>query len=212
MKVCGRDFVNANENLTFLWDFIIEGIKDHSVPEVDLEEHESLKDIPPLIKRKSRKKSGVKKGKPPGRIGQAMKNLIGLAGEIHAYRALTKKYGIGVVGPSCWKSDYSRYIFPENFTDDGLGCDFVIRDENRTYFIEVKATQREDESFELGSSEVELVIDKAGKRKELFQIIHVNNVLSENPLFRILPNPYDKRHKNKYRFQDAGLRIRYDVE
>ena len=90
-------------------------------------------------------------------------------------------------------------------------CDFIIRSpDGKTYYIEVKATQGDDESVELGSSEVRLAIEKAGKRKEVFQIIHVLNALSTEPQFRFLPNPYDKKYRTKFRFEEAGLRIRYE--
>ncbi len=138
-------------------------------------------------------------------------DLLGLAGEIHAYRALRRKYGSGVVGPSSWKSENSRKVYPENPADDGFGCDFEIHAESRTYYIEVKASQGTEESLELGSSEVELALEKAGKRREAFQILHVVNALSQTPSFRLLPNPYDKRYREKYRFEDAGLRLRYEV-
>ena len=42
-------------------------------------------------------------------------------------------------------------------------------------------------------------------------ILHVLNALSDEPIIRFLPNPYDKKQKNKYRFEEAGLRVRYEV-
>jgi hypothetical protein len=140
-----------------------------------------------------------------------MRDLIGLCGEIHVYRALDKDYGPEVIGPSNWVSENSRYWFPENDGNDNWGCDFAIHRDGKTHYIEVKATQGEDDSFELGSSEIELAVDMANRRKEEFGILHVMDALSERPRFRLLPNPYDKRYKGKYRFENAGLRIRYEV-
>jgi len=77
--------------------------------------------------------------------------------------------------------------------------------------LEVKATQGEDEAFELGSSEVELAIDSADRRKKEFIIMHVLNALSGTPNIRLLPNPYDKKHRTKYNFEEAGLRVRYET-
>ena len=75
----------------------------------------------------------------------------------------------------------------------------------------MKATQSEDEVFELGSSEVELAIELANRRKKKFIILHVLDALSDTPYFRLLPNPYDKKYNAKYRFEEAGLRVRYEV-
>ena len=77
--------------------------------------------------------------------------------------------------------------------------------------MEVKATQAEDEAFELGSSEVELAIDSANRRKKEFVILHVLDALSDSPQFRLLPNPYDRKHRDKYKFEEAGLRVRYET-
>ena len=144
-------------------------------------------------------------------MSQAMKDLVGLAGEIHAFRALQKYYGVETVGPSSWMSENSRHKYPENTTDDGYGCDFVIHKNGKTHYVEVKATQAEDEAFELGSSEVELAIDSANRRKKEFVILHVLNALGDAPSIRLLPNPYDKKHRVKYHFEEAGLRVRYEV-
>jgi hypothetical protein len=210
-NVCGEDFINTRENLPNLWEHIIHEIDNKKMPDINLDIAEELKELPQNAKRKPVSKKGKKGSKSGGRISQALKNLIGLAGEIHAYRSLEKTFGSDLIGPSCWKSENSLYRFPENSVNDGLGCDFIIHDGKRKHFIEVKATQGEDESIELGSSEVEIAIDKAGKRREVFKILHIVNALSERPVFRMLPNPYDKRFKKNFRFEDAGLRIRYKI-
>ena len=139
-----------------------------------------------------------------------MKSLVGLAGEIHAFRVLKERYG-ETVGSGNWISGNSTYRYPENTTDDSFGCDFRICKDGKTYFIEVKATLGNAEVFELGSSEVKLAIDAANRRKEEFVIWHVLDALSANPVFRRLPNPYNKRYRSKYRFEEAGLRVRYNT-
>ena len=144
-------------------------------------------------------------------MSQSMKNLIGLAGEIHAFRALQKIYGIDAVGPTSWISENSRNKYPENTTHDGFGCDFIIHKDDKEYFVEVKATQEENETFQLGSSEVELAIDSSNRRIKEFLILHVLNALTDAPKFRLLPNPYDRKHRDKYKFEEAGLRVRYQV-
>ncbi|MCY4312157.1 MAG: DUF3883 domain-containing protein [Gammaproteobacteria bacterium] len=209
VKVCGKDFVNSEENLTNLWDHIAGVVKDDDMVTADLSNLEELEEQEPSKRRKMRGKTLENKKKSKGRISTAEKNLVGLAGEIHAFRYLRKHYGIEIVGPSNWISENSRYKYPENNTNDGQGCDFVIHKDGKTYFIEVKATREDDEAFELGSSEVKLAIDSANRRKREFIILHVLYALSDSPKFRFLPNPYNRKHRNKYRFEEAGLRVRY---
>jgi len=211
VEVCGMDFVNSEENLLNLWDHILGAIEDDSVATADLTDLEELKEQGASKKRKKGNKKPTNKKKPKGRMSQAMKDLVGLAGEIHAFRALQKFYGVETVGPSSWISENSRHKYTENTTDDGYGCDFVIHKNGKTHYVEVKATQAEDEAFELGSSEVELAIDSANRRKKEFVILHVLDALSDSPQFRLLPNPYDRKHKGKYHFEEAGLRVRYEV-
>ena len=211
VNVCGADFVNIEDNLNKLWDHILGAIENDNVSPADLSDLEELKDQGPSKKRKRRDKKPTNKKKPKGSMSQAMKDLVGLAGEIHAFRALQKVYGVETVGPGSWISENSRHKYPGNSTDDGFGCDFVIHENGKVHHIEVKATQGEDEAFELGSSEVELAISLANGRKKEFVILHVLNALGDAPSIRLLPNPYDRKHKDKYHFEEAGLRVRYEA-
>ena len=211
VNVCGADFVNSEENLNKLWDHILEAIEDDSVVTADLSDLEELKEQGFSKKRNKDNTIPTNKKKSKGRMSQAMKDLVGRVGEIHAFRALQKFYGVESVGPSSWISENSRYKYPENTTEDGYGCDFRIHKDGKIYYVEVKATQTEDETFELGSSEVELAIDSANRRKKEFVILHVLDALSKSPQFRMLPNPYDKKYRNKYKFEEAGLRVRYET-
>jgi hypothetical protein len=212
VEVCGSDFVNTEGELANLWDHILEAIEDNDVAEVNLTSVEELKDQATTKKRKKRNKVPTSKKKSKGRMSQSTKDLIGLAGEIHGYRALLKVYGKDAIGPHSWISENSRHKYPENSTNDGFGCDFIVHNNGKDHYIEVKATQGEDEAFELGSSEVELAIDSANRRKKEFIILHVLDALSENPKFRLLPNPYDRKHREKYQFEEAGLRVRYETK
>ena len=189
VEVCGEDFVNTGDNLGNLWDHIIKTIQDDDVPTADLNDLEELKEQEPSRKRKTRGNLPTNRKKPKGRMSRSMRDLVGLAGEIHAFRALQKAYGAETVGPGCWVSENSRHKYPENVTDDGIGCDFVIHKDEKVQYVEVKATQAEDKVFELGSSEVELAIDSTNSRKKEFVILHVLNALEDAPCIRLLPNP-----------------------
>lgn len=211
VNVCGSKFINTEDNLNNLWDHILVAIEDDNVAKADLSALEELRDQSPIKKRKKRDRKPTSKKKYKGSVNGPMEKLVGLAGEIHAYRALQKAYGAKTVGPICWISENSRHKYPENATDDGFGCDFVIRIDKKVHYVEVKASQGEDDTFELGSSEVELAIGTASPSNKEFVILHVLNALGDSPRFRLLPNPYDRKHRGKYHFEEAGLRVRYKL-
>jgi len=206
VDVCGKEFINDDSNLGDLFDHLTEQIEDNVLPNLSIRKTEVLQDIPSRKPRVPKKRAVG--GKQIKRPTQAMKNLVGLAGEIHAYRVLKKKFG-NFFGPSCWVSENSRYKFPENSRDDGRGCDFEIRYNNKTYYFEVKASQGDDETFELGSSEVRLAINASKGRTKRYFILHILNALSDAPDFFLLPNPYDNKNAGKYRFEGTGFRLRY---
>ena len=115
VSVCGADFINTGDNLNYLWDHVIQAIKDDDVAIVDLGDLEELNEQN-LLKTKPRKRRKPNEGKKPKvRMSQAVKDLLGLTGEIHAYRALQKVYGSIIVGPSCWISENSLQRFPKKF-------------------------------------------------------------------------------------------------
>ena len=209
VSVCGKDFDNTGDNLSQLFNHIEGEMHDDFLPNIDLTDIAKLNEM----KEKAKKKAGWSKKerllKPKGRMSQAMKNLVGLAGEIHAYRVLRKKYGSTIVNPSSWISENSTFKFPGNSVSDDYGCDFKIKHNKKTYFIEVKASQGDEKVFELGVSEIRRAVEVANRRKEKFLIYHITDALSDSPKFRFLPNPYDKKYSKLYRIFNAGLKIQY---
>jgi hypothetical protein len=78
--------------------------------------------------------------------------------------------------------------------------------------LEVKASLGEDDSFELGISEVRLAMELAQPRRrkrKLFRIVHVLNAFSASPIPVPLPNPYEPGSQNQFRIDDTGVRLRY---
>lgn len=214
VDVCGIPFENSAENLANLWDHLNKNIDDQESSSLDIEKLTGLKPQKDLKKRHTGGKgTGTRKrGNSQKRMTQAMKNLVGYAGEIHVYKQLQKTFGENVVGPDCWLSENSKIKFPMNRTNDKYGCDFEVSVEGKTHCFEVKATTGDDEIFELGSSEIRLAVELANGRKKIFSIIHVMDALSDSPEIRLLPNPYSKKYKSFYQVEDAGLRIRYEAK
>ena len=209
VTVCGKDFDSVDDNLHQLWSHIVGEMDEKDLPEVSFDRLADLKEVSPSIGPDGGGRGKERHRKPTGRMTQAKKNLIGLAGEIHAYRVLLKTYGPGVVNPNCWISENSLRRFPQNKVNDNYGCDFEIHFKGNTYYIEVKATEGDEESFELGLSEIRRALEAANKRKAKFMILGINKALSTEPDFQFLPNPYDRQYQKSYDIQNAGLRIRY---
>ncbi len=213
VSVGGKEFDYTEENLQKLWNHVIEQFKEDTLPNFDLKK---FSDLNKIIKRpgKTDGKTGSGKGsKPRGRTSKEMEHLIGFTGEIHAFRILTKTYGKDIVHPGSWKSSYSQKVFPGNIINDSFGCDFVISQKKKTYYIEVKSSVDDIDSFELGSSEIRKAMDLVRKSKRhIFLIMHIFNVLSENPGVRLLPNPYDPKCQGIFSIEDAGARIKYRLK
>jgi hypothetical protein len=210
VTVCGKEFDSAEDNLQNLWNHIVGEIDDGSLPDVSLDRLAELKEISSKKERGGDGGSKDRQKKSLGRMTQAKKNLIGLAGEIHAYRVLLKTYGPGVMNPNCWVSENSLRKFPQNKVSDNYGCDFEIHYKGKTYFIEAKATEGEEEFFELGLSEIRRALEVANRRSSKFLILRITKALSTEPEFQFLPNPYEKQHQKSYDIQNAGLRIKYN--
>ena len=206
-NVCGNDFVNSEENLSELWIHLHNAIHDDDVVGVDLTKLTDLSDQGPIKGRKGGSRRSISSKQPNNRISKDKKELIGLTGEIYAFRALKKIHGN--VGPANWISGNSRYKYPKNITQDGYGCDFVVEESGKIYYVEVKSSQNDDKVVQLGSSEVELAIKKANKTEEEFVILHVKNALDKIPNVQLLPNPYSNRYKDMYHFEEAGFRVWY---
>lgn len=217
LEVCGREFDGSEDNLGSLWSHICGSIQEDALPAlsgIDLSRPLKLASVLP-----SRAPGGGGGGSGSHtivpRLPKAIEMLIGMAGEIHAFRRLQAEYGATVVTSSSWISMNGVSVFPENvsFADDGAGCDFRFIAEDRMFFVEVKSSSGTDETFTLGSSEIRLAMDlartKRRRRKERFVILRVMNAISAKPTFQVLPNPYDDRFQGFYNIVEAGARVRY---
>ncbi|MET4317938.1 hypothetical protein [Bradyrhizobium sp. RT5a] len=214
VQVCGKEFDGSEDNLGGLWEHIRSGLPDAAMGQlsaVDLTHPSALEKSSPPAKRKSWEQKPANKTKHVY-LSKSMENLIGLTGEIHAYRMLQTVYGSSVVSASSWISENSLSVYPDNKVSDSRGCDFEIVVLDRTFYIEVKSTEGDGDSFKMGSSEIRLALELAKRRrraKETFLIMHISNVLTPTPSFRLLPNPYDERNSSLFTIEDADARIRY---
>ncbi len=216
VKVCGADFDNTEDNLSALFDHISEQIDEGAL--AALQGFDLQAPLIPSKRAKPKRRSRRDDGKPtraPKRQGKKMEDLIGAAGEIHAFRWLQRRYGAASVSPSNWVSAYSEKAYPDNESsvDEGRGCDIYFAHDGCTYFIEVKSTDGDTTDFILGPSEVRLAREIGRSRrkraKQLFYILRVSNALSTSPIFTLLPNPYDPKYEGHFDILDEGARISY---
>lgn len=143
------------------------------------------------------------------------RELVGVVGEIHAYRFLRMEFGSDIVTRNAWVSEIRLKVLSPvagepNATSDGHGFDFRFRDRGKKWWhVEVKATAGDDPQFELGISEVEAATRLARKRGERWRILRVRNALSDRPEFDWLPNPFEDSSRKYFRLHRGGLRVSY---
>ena len=206
VEVCGREFDSAASNLGQLWSHITEQVPDGG--SVDLSAVATLTEL------QSKRRGGQpaeRPGKSKGRrnrLSQREKDLLGLAGEIHAFRALQREYGSESLSAANWVSENSRYCFPNNDCDDRVGYDFELTVGGKRLLVEVKATQDDSEVLNLGETEVRAALDAARHRRK-YILLRVSHALSATPRLEVLPNPYDPKSAKYYSFEEAGMRIRF---
>ena len=218
IAVCGKEFDGSEDNLSALWTHICSGLPAEALSELapmDLNRPSSLENMPMRAKSKLKERDPTNKPKlkHPSR---SMESLIGLSGEIHAFRMLQNTYSASAVSASSWVSGNSAFVFPNNSMDDSRGCDFIVTLSDRMYYIEVKSSEGDQESFTLGSSEIRLAMDLAKKskhrHKEVFLVLRIANALTNTPVFRLLPHPYDVRYQSMFLIEEADARIRYKID
>lgn len=206
VKVCGRDFDGDPSNLKNLFSLLSDAVPEERIEPFDLD---ALVDLEATRsgKRRSRGGGGAR-NKPRARMSAAEKEVVGLAGEIFAFRALKRAFGASMSSAS-WVSENSRHVFPTNAVDDTLGYDFDVVVHGRRHLIEVKATVGQEEEFEMGPSQVERAIESRSDPDVRFLICRVFHALSDDPGFDLLPNPFEDEQRGRFSIQEAGMKVRY---
>ena len=141
--------------------------------------------------------------------------LVGIVGEMHAYRFLRHEFGIATVTPDAWVSEIRLKALPlvtgepDNISDSH-GYDFQFIHRRTRLHVEVKSTAGDEPEFDLGISEIEaatrLARTRGGGR---WRILRVRQALSSQPEFDWLPNPFQEGFKQYFRLQKGGMRVSY---
>jgi hypothetical protein len=216
VDVCGQEFDGSEDNLAALWAHICNRLPDEAIDSLDAVDLLKPAKLDAAPVRKFGGGSGTSTRPPVQRPPRTLDLLVGMAGEIHAFRRLQHQYGATVVTSSSWISGNGALAFPENaaFANDGAGCDFrFTSSDGTTFHIEVKSSGADDATFTLGSSEVRLAMElaraKRRRQRERFVILRVLYAKSERPMFQVLQNPYDDRYAHLFEIIEAGARVRY---
>ena len=143
-----------------------------------------------------------------------LRDLVGVVGEMHAYRFLRAEFGNDVVTRDAWVSEIRLKVLTPvvgqpNTTSDGLGFDFRFRYCGKRWHVEVKATRGDDPQFDLGISEIEAASRLAQVQGELWRILRVRNALSAKPEFDWLPNPFKEDARRYFRLHKGGMIVSY---
>ncbi len=142
--------------------------------------------------------------------------VVGVVGEMHAYRYLRKEFGGRAVRARAWVSEARLKVLPlvdgeSDETSDGYGFDFRFSHGGIRWRVEVKATKGDEPSFDLGMSEIQAATEIARRRSDRlrWRILRVRNALSRRPEFDWLPNPFEDGFQNRFRLHQGGMHVSY---
>jgi hypothetical protein len=145
------------------------------------------------INSPSRKTNGWGGGSAGGKANMSneQKLVVGLMGEAYAFEWLKRHHKKITVNDDCWVSGYRNQIFSSDSGDDSLGYDFIVRLKTITYYYEVKASQGDAFSFEMGPTEIACAQKYAADNQNKYRVLYVSNVTNQNETrIDMLPNPF----------------------
>ncbi len=158
----------------------------------------------------------------PGRTAQRYSSphlpvLVGIVGEMHAYRYLRSQFGSGVLTPAAWVSENSLKVLPpaggeKRDASDSHGFDFRFHCDGITWHFEVKATTEDDTSFSLPPSEIRAATQLANSHRDRWRVLRVRRALTENPEIDVLPNPFETGFSDLFRLSSGGMTVRYALD
>ncbi len=210
--VAGAPFEVGTESYSDLFERL-NGLADPQGPNVEKDETTPLAEAAERIDDPG---EGVRKASRISHLRPSddLLNLVGVVGEIHAYRFLRAKFGKDVVTRDAWLSENRLQVLPlvkgePDRTSDSHGFDFQFIHRRIKWYVEVKATAGVDSQFDLGISEIYAATNLARRRGGRWRILRVRNALSDQPEVEWLPNPFEEDYKKHFRLDNSGMRVSY---
>jgi len=123
-----------------------------------------------------------------------LRELVGIVGEMHAYRYLKAAFGIDENG---WVAQFRTKVFPvssdeKDTTDDRLGYDFEFpHPDGKVWCVEVKSTTGDGTSFGVTAGEIAAARRLAESKEKRWLFLRVRRAFSSRPEFDWLPNPFE---------------------
>lgn len=143
--------------------------------------------------------------------------LVGIVGEIWAWRYLQSRFGRQVVTRAAWVSENGLKAQPlaggeERDASDGHGFDFRFHCDGITWHFEVKATTEDGTIFPLPLSEIRAATRLANSRRDRWRILRVRRALTDEPEIDLLPNPFETGSSDLFRLSSGGMTVRYALD
>ena len=200
---------------TTKFEDVFEHLKDLPAPAGPQASRDSFTELAtPPTTRRSTGRTGARGKTSHLRPSPELRELVGVVGEMHAYRFLQQEFGGETVTPDAWVSEIRQVVLPlmpgePDNTSDSHGFDFRFSYDRRRWHVEVKSTTGDDPQFDLGITEIEAATRFTRPRRGRWRILRVRNALSAQPEFDWLPNPFQEKFKDRFRLRDGGLRVSY---
>ena len=160
--------------------------------------------------------------KPPGKTSHLYASphlpvLVGIVGEMWAWRYLRSQFGRQVVTRAAWVSENGLKAQPlagaeERDASDSHGFDFRFTSEGITWYFEVKATTGDDTSFSLPPSEIRAATGLANSHRGRWRILRIRRALTDSPEIDLLPNPFETGFSDLFRLSSGGMTVRYALD
>ena len=183
-------------------------------PRADLDEFTRLTDPPPIQIAPNRDSGGeiTREPNPVEHLPPHLPELVGIVGEVHAFRFLESRFGID---ENAWVSQFRTKVLPlrkgeRGKASDSLGYDFRFTDhDGTTWCVEVKSTTEDGTSFDLTPGEVAAARRVALGKDERWRILRVRRALSEQPECDWLPNPFEPGAGQRLRVRQGSMTVEY---
>ena len=154
------------------------------------------------------RRSGAGTGRRGGDRGlsDAQTSAVGCAGEYLAWQALADRYP--EANEAGWVSTNRRHVFTGDLGDDGLGFDLEVWLGSNPLMFEVKAFRGAGGEIELGETEVDSARRHAATDR--WRLLVITDVFDPTTrLMRMLPNPFSRRGRGRFRELGGSLRYAY---